>query len=140
MSRMYTRTLPLLPDEGPERRRPSPTSDAYMRHVEFPNPTVHIPSSAHQCRVPTTHRTNSYLQSHQRNHHYRDCLYNIRHNTEHKYINLDCLRARHAVNITRTPWSVTSSLPIPDTTYPKNEPRFTIYLPPASDRTSPMCQ
>ena len=47
------------------------------RRVELPNPTVHIPSAAHQCRAPTTHRTNTCLQSHQRNHHYRDCLYNI---------------------------------------------------------------
>ena len=57
------------------------------RRVELPNPAVHIPSAAHQIRAPTTHRTNTCLQSHQRNHHYRDCLYNIRHNTEHKYIN-----------------------------------------------------
>jgi hypothetical protein len=83
------------------------------------SPSVHIPSAAHQWRTPTTHRTNTYLQSHHRNHHYRDCLYNIRHNTEHKYINLDCLRTRHATNITRTPWTEVSSLPIPDTTYPK---------------------
>jgi hypothetical protein len=34
------------------------------------------------------------MQSHQRNHHYRDCLYNIRHNTKHKYINLGRLRAQ----------------------------------------------
>ncbi len=52
-----------------------------------PNSAVHIPSAAHQSRAPTTHRTNTCLQSHKRNHHYRDCLYNIRHNTEHKYIN-----------------------------------------------------
>ena len=32
------------------------------------------------------------------------------------------LRARHGVNITRTPWSVVPSLAIPDTTYPKKEP------------------
>jgi hypothetical protein len=51
-----------------------------------------------------------------------DWLYNIRHDTEHKYINLGRLSARHGVNITRTPWSVVSSLPIPDTTYPKKEP------------------
>jgi len=92
------------------------------RRVEPPNPAVHIPSVAHQSRAPTTHRTNTCLQSHQRNHHYRDCLYNIRHNTEHKYINLGCLRARHAANITRTPWAAVPSLPIPDTTYPKKEP------------------
>ena len=47
------------------------------RRVELPNPVVHSPSAAHQCRAPTTHRTNTCLQSHQRNHHYRDCLYNI---------------------------------------------------------------
>ena len=52
-----------------------------------PNSAVHIPSAAHQSRAPTTHRTNTCLQSHKRNHHYRDCLYNIIHNTEHKYIN-----------------------------------------------------
>ena len=51
------------------------------------NSAVHIPSAAHQSRASTTHRTNTCLQSHKRNHHYRDCLYNIRHNTEHKYIN-----------------------------------------------------
>ncbi len=79
------------------------------------NPSVHIPSVAHQCRAPTTHQTSTYIQSHQRNHHYRDCLYNIRHNTEHKYI-------KHGVNITQTPWTTVSSLPIPDTTYPKKEP------------------
>ena len=91
------------------------------RRVELPsaNPSADIPSTVHRCRAPTTHRTNTCLQSHQRNHHYRDCLYNIRHNTEHKYINLGCLRVRHVVNITRTPWTVTPSLPIPDTTYPK---------------------
>jgi hypothetical protein len=33
-----------------------------------------------------------------------------------------CLRVWHAANITRTPWTVTPSLPIPDTTYPKKEP------------------
>ncbi len=82
------------------------------RRVELANPSVHIKSAAHQCRTPTTHRTNTCLQSHQRNHHYRDCLYNIRHNTEYKYINLGCLRAWHTVNITRTPWDVVSSLPI----------------------------
>ena len=92
------------------------------RRVELPNPAVHIPSAAHQCRAPTTHRTNTCLQSHQRNHHYRDCSYNMRHNTEHKYINLGCLRVRHAANITRTPWAAAPSLPIPDTTYPKKEP------------------
>ena len=92
------------------------------RRVALPNPAVHIPSAAHQCRAPTTHRTNTCLQSHQRNHHYRDCSYNMRHNTEHKYINLGCLRVRHAANITRTPWTVAPSLPIPDTTYPKKEP------------------
>jgi hypothetical protein len=51
-----------------------------------------------------------------------DCLYNIRHNTKHQYINLGRLRTRHGVNITRTPWVEVSSLPIPDTTYPKKEP------------------
>ena len=34
------------------------------RHVELPNPTVHIPSVTHQCRSPNTYRTNTYLQSH----------------------------------------------------------------------------
>jgi hypothetical protein len=92
------------------------------RRVELPNPAVHIPSVSHQDRVPTTHRTSTFIQSHQRNHHYRFCLYNIRNNTKHKYINLVRLRARHGVNITRTPWVVSSSLPIPDTTYPKKEP------------------
>ncbi len=86
------------------------------------NPVVYIRSSTHQFRDPTTHRTNTCLQSHQRNHHYRDYLYNIRHNTEHKYKNLGRLRARHGVNITRTPWVTVSSLPIPDTTHPKKEP------------------
>jgi hypothetical protein len=57
------------------------------RRVVPPNSAVHIPSAAHQSRAPTTHRTNTCLQSHKRNHHYRDCLYNIIHNTEHKYIN-----------------------------------------------------
>ncbi len=57
------------------------------RRVELPNPSVHIPSTTHAV-PPTTHRTSTYIQSHQRNHHYRDCLYNITHNTEHKYINL----------------------------------------------------
>jgi hypothetical protein len=89
------------------------------RRVELPNPIVHIPSVTHQYRAPTTHRTNTCLQSYQRNHHYRDFLYNIRHNTEHKYINFDRLRARHGVNITRTPWVTVTSLPIPVTTYPK---------------------
>ncbi len=92
------------------------------RHVELPNPVVHILSVTHQYRVPTTHRTNTCLQSHQWNHHNRDCLYNIRHNTEHKYINLVCLREWHVVNINRTPWAAVPSLPIPDTTYPKKEP------------------
>ena len=32
-----------------------------------------------------------------------------------------CLRARHEVNTTRTPWDASPSLPIPDTTYPKKE-------------------
>jgi hypothetical protein len=62
------------------------------------------------------------MQSHQRNHHYRDCLYKIRHNTKHKYINVVRLKGRHGVNITRTPGTVSPSLPIPDTTYPKKEP------------------
>jgi hypothetical protein len=31
---------------------------------------------------------------------------------------LGCLKTRHAVNITRTPWTAAPSLPIPDTTYP----------------------
>ncbi len=95
------------------------------RHVELPNPSVHIPSTTPQWRVLKTHRTNTYLQSHQWNHHYRDCLYNIRHDTEHKYINLGCWKARHAVNITRTPWTTTPSLPFPDTMIPptqKKEP------------------
>jgi hypothetical protein len=65
------------------------------RHVEFPKASVYIPSVTHQCRAPTTHRTSTCMQSHQRNHHYRDCLYNIRHNTEHKYINLGRLRGYH---------------------------------------------
>ena len=31
-----------------------------------------------------------------------------------------CVKVRHVVNITRTPWVTVPSLPIPDTTYPKN--------------------
>jgi hypothetical protein len=54
------------------------------------------------------------------------CLYNIRHNTEHKYINLGCLRTRHETNITRSPWVAAPSLPIPDTTYP---PKKTVTVP-----------
>ena len=96
------------------------------RRVELPNPSVYIPSVAHQCRAPTTHLTNTCLQSDQRNHHYRDCLYNIRHNTEHKYINLGCLRGRHAANISRTPCAAASSLPTLDTTYPKKN--FSIFF------------
>ena len=48
------------------------------RRVVPPNSVVHIPSAAHQSRAPTTHRTNTCLQSHQRKHHYRDCLYNMK--------------------------------------------------------------
>jgi hypothetical protein len=88
MTLLYTRTLPLFPEMRALRdvdlHRPA---TCRRRRVEPSNPAVLIPSAAHQSRVPTTHRTNTYLQSHQRNHHYRDCLYNIRHSTEQKYIN-----------------------------------------------------
>ncbi len=92
------------------------------RRVELPNPVVHIPSVTHQCSAPTTHRTSTCMQSHQWNHHYRDYLYNISHNTKHKYINLVRLRTRHGVNIPWIPLTVTPSLP--DTTYSKKEPMF----------------
>ena len=39
------------------------------RHVELPNPVVHIPFAAHKWRVPNTYRTNTWLQSHTVNPH-----------------------------------------------------------------------
>jgi hypothetical protein len=63
-SRMYIRTLPVLPDEVPEERRP-PT----QRQVEGGTTSCRIqpctfPSVAHEYRSPNTHRTNACLQSH----------------------------------------------------------------------------
>ncbi len=46
---------------------------------------------------------------------------NIRHNTEHNYMNLLCLKTRHTVNITRTTWPKAPPLPIPHTTYPQKK-------------------
>jgi hypothetical protein len=100
--------------EPVSRRPPTHTSDSVPIDVH-PTPT------SLQFRVLYTY-VRMYMQSHQRNHHYRDFLYNIRHNTEHKYITLGRMRVRHIVNIIRTPWDTVSSLPIPDTTYPKKEP------------------
>ena len=74
-------------------------------------------SHRHISDVPPTHTELTHVCSHiQRNHHYRDCLYNVKHIIQNinTYI-LVCLKTRHEVNITRTPWSVVSSLPIPDT-------------------------
>ena len=39
MTLLYTRTLPLLPDEGPERRRPPPTSDVYKETCRAAEPS-----------------------------------------------------------------------------------------------------
>ena len=59
---LYTRTLPFLPDEDVDLHRPATRR---RRRAEFPNPAVHIPSATHQYRTPNTHRTNTFLQSHQ---------------------------------------------------------------------------
>ncbi len=106
--------------EPVSRRPPTHTSDSALIDVH-PTPTslqFRATPTSLQFRVLYTY-VRMYMQSHQRNHHYRDFLYNIRHNTEHKYITLGCLRTRHTVNIIWTPWDTVSSLAIPDTTYPK---------------------
>jgi hypothetical protein len=76
MTLLYTRTLRfslMMTLRDVDLHRPATRR---RRRVELSNPVVHIPSVTHQYRDPNTHRTNTCLQSYQRNHHCRDCLYN----------------------------------------------------------------
>ncbi len=70
MELLYTRTLPVLPEEGPEGRRPPPPIDVYLkkqketRRVAEPNRAHPVRDKSVSCpqHIPNRHMTTvSYI-------------------------------------------------------------------------------